>query len=315
VKTNYGVDILRHEHDSLEEAMAILYSDMFNPQIGDDVYSTFRNLVRLFNGRLSTTTNAIVPNQRSSLYRMVSWMLSHGFASNQISFVTFNQDIQIERTLFELSRTKRYRDTGVFSFPSVYSLGDKQVTGPPGGGIPLFPEENPEEPSIHVYKLHGSLNWYSQHTTLRMTRRALFNEKRKFSITRRRDLAPETWYKKGTARKLYAFPVVVPPVTHKSGVLQQDIRDLWTKAEQALKQADAILIFGYSCPPADFESANMFSRCLRRVARDGTDLYLVDPDPAVLARYADLTGANKIYYYSSASAFLGNIDDDLGVLR
>jgi len=64
-------------------------------------------------------------------------------------------------------------------------------------------------------------------------------------------------------------------------------------------------VFGYSCPTTDCESTNL----IRRVMGKGKceNLVIIDPSPATLARYVQLTDSARISYYRSAAHFLGQL--------
>ena len=128
------------------------------------------------------------------------------------------------------------------------------------------------------------------------------NPKRKINITRRKRLNVEMRliYPK---RGYNTFPVIVPPVTHKSLILNNAIRPIWVKAEKALSIADEILIFGYSCPSMDFESSNLIERAIK-ANRNYQYITILDPDPTVLIRYQKLLEPNCLRYYPYASNFL-----------
>ncbi len=103
-------------------------------------------------------------------------------------------------------------------------------------------------------------------------------------------------------RTTYALPVIVPPVNHKSAVLPTALRPVWSLAEQRLVNADHIVVFGYSCPALDFESANLLTRAYLRNKK--CRVSVVDPNGAVAMRYIDLLSPNHLSYYSTAHAFL-----------
>ena len=111
-------------------------------------------------------------------------------------------------------------------------------------------------------------------------------------------------------RTEYTCPLMCPPVTHKAGILHRDIMPIWSTAETALKHAHKILVFGYSCPKMDFESANL----LRRTVPNNKNLkafYIIDPNARVFQRYADLTQLNSLYYFRTPEEYLlrqGNFD-------
>src|SRR4051794_24031807 len=89
---------------------------------------------------------------------------------------------------------------------------------------------------------------------------------------------------------LTTLPVIIPPVTHKASVIHQDMSAVWQLAEQGLRAADEIVIFGYPCPIADVESANQ----LRRSQSGGSEpavISVIDPAPSVAERYITLLDA------------------------
>ncbi len=76
---------------------------------------------------------------------------------------------------------------------------------------------------------------------------------------------------------VYTLPVIIPPVTHKSSVLHKALDPVWTLAETRLIEADDVVVFGYSCPPLDFESANLMTRAQRQRG-EGSSLSVIDPN-------------------------------------
>jgi hypothetical protein len=62
---------------------------------------------------------------------------------------------------------------------------------------------------------------------------------------------------------------------------------VWTLAEQAIADADHVVVFGCSCPALDFEAANLLT-CAHRARSANATLSVVDPDGAVATRYIDL---------------------------
>src|SRR5579859_5771123 len=100
----YQVDITAPEEDFLERVMAAVYTDVYNPALGKDALVVFRALLRLFTQRLVETTNAIAPTRKRYLYRiLVSLLTNGGYKPEDITIVTFNQDLQAERVLAHLA--------------------------------------------------------------------------------------------------------------------------------------------------------------------------------------------------------------------
>lgn len=306
----YDIDILSPAEDSLEGVMARLYPDLFNPLLKTQALEAFRALLRLFTDRLARTTNGLRATRKRLLYRIISRYLAEGTDPGELTIITFNQDLQVEKMLELLSNTARWKGLGsrLFSFPALYSVQPgtwENVTGPTHGGEDdLFALTESDGDFLRVLKLHGSLNWYSTHNSTSPPRRAMFNPKRRLSVTRRRTISPDMALNR-PARTVYTLPVVVPPVTHKSSVLHDSMSDIWTLAEQRLVTAERIVIFGYSCPALDFESSNLLRRAQLRRKTDA-DISVIDPDGGVATRYIKLLDPTRLSYYATASDFLGS---------
>jgi hypothetical protein len=305
---NYGIDICGTEFDSVEGTMSRLYPDMFNSLLEAEALEAFRDLLRVFTDRLARTTNAIGPTQKRLLYRMLSRLLAAGNPPGDITILTFNQDLQVEKMLELLSEAKRWRPFAgqIFSFPGLYAMPPgtwDKVTGPTSGPgtRDRFPRSNPRDDGLFVLKLHGSLNWYSTHTSASPSRKAMLNPNRRLSVTRRRTIAPDMTL--SGKRKLYTLPVVVPPVNHKSSVMPTPLGSIWALAEQRLIEAQQVIVFGYSCPALDFESANLLTRAELKRSTPAR-FSVIDPNGAVATRYISLLSPSQLSYFSSGSAFL-----------
>jgi hypothetical protein len=201
-----------------------------------------------------------------------------------------------------LQKTARYKKLGrIFNFPFCYSIDFNNITSPTGGSKDVFKDFKDDIPGVNLLKLHGSLNWYSIHKSVNLSPNAMFDPSRNINLTRRKRIHTQMNYISGQKRKK-TLPLIVPPVTHKSAILHDMVRPLWGKAEKALENADEILIFGYSCPPLDFESSNLIQRSLRLYKYEA--LWIIDPNPHILVRYAKLLNPRSIGYFPSAEDYL-----------
>jgi hypothetical protein len=81
------------------------------------------------------------------------------------------------------------------------------------------------------------------------------------------------------------------------------MKPIWEKAEDRLKTAEHLVIFGYSCPALDFESSNMLRRS-QLASGHARTISLIDPDAATATRYVNLLRPTKLSYYPSANDFL-----------
>lgn len=310
ITENYGLDISQRENDSLEKVMAMIYTDVFDPNLEHDASRVFRELITLFNRRLADTTNNLRATQQRYLYRIISYYLKNGVKPKDITIVTFNQDIQIEKVLHKLGQTERYWKIGtIFNFPYCYSvpISPTNITFPSEtkSKEDLFKiGKDPNLKGIRIFKLHGSLNWHSTHRSSRPSPRAMFRPNRVIRITRRQIIPLQmTLTLTGGHHAQNTFPVIVPPITHKSGILHNYIKPLWRMAETELKAANEVVIFGYSCPVMDFESSNLIQRSLKKAARY-EDLSIIDPNSSIITRYIDLIKPPQITWYPSAKDFL-----------
>jgi len=304
----YEIDIFQATEDSLERVMGQIYTDTFNPGLKAEATEAFRALLRLFTSRIAITTNNIPPTTRRNLYRIISRYLRQGCSPADLTIITYNQDLQVEKMLCLMSQARHWQSQAdqIFNFPALYGLsGDHEVTSPTGKADDedLFEVSNKVDGCIRTLKLHGSLNWYSPHTSKKPSQNAMFNPNRKLNITRRR-VIPSDMTISGR-RRSHALPIVVPPVTHKSAVLHDDLRGVWRRAERALEQADELVVFGYSCPPLDFESANQLRRAERK---SHARVSIIDPNGAIAARYIELLNPDRLHYYRSAKAYLDAVE-------
>ena len=108
---------------------------------------------------------------------------------------------------------------------------------------------------------------------------------------------------KATTTTWYGFPLIVPPVPHKSASFHSQIESLWTKAADLLSDADELLVFGYSCPAQDQEAANL----IRSTAGRNSDLdhvTIVDPNPAIATRFVELAGVSSCSWFRDAEEYL-----------
>jgi len=302
---HYGANLRAPEADSLERVMAVLYTDVFGGVLRQEAFVALRTLIRTFLLRLASTTNDIAMTSRCLLYRLIVGFLNQRIAADNITVITFNQDIQAEKALDEIRRKKTRTDQSIFAFPGCYNLPRRvNLTFPSDPRAARFEPREDGATGIALLKLHGSLNWYSLRNTKNPSRKSLFDPSRSIGITTRKSIETSMMVRvQPGVKKRFTFPIVVPPVVHKSGILPEDLRPVWALAEERLRSADRVVIFGYSCPANDWESANLVSRSLTK-NHPLTEMAVIDPDPGVVLRYVRLANLSRVSYYSSAEAYL-----------
>jgi hypothetical protein len=78
---------------------------------------------------------------------------------------------------------------------------------------------------------------------------------------------------------LVSMPLIIPPVKEKTYGLFGDLfKTIWSAAEDAIAEADHIIIIGYSFPRTDHRSSTLFARALAR-RKTMPRISIVDPTP------------------------------------
>ena len=304
LREHYGVHLKEARHDSLEQVMAVLYTDIYGGSVEEEALKAFRILVKVFLVRLANTTNDVAMTSRSKLYRFIAGFLNRGVEPEDLTIITFNLDIQIEKALDAIGSTKGRQDQRVFLFPHCYRINAKRGVTGPAPQVPQFRESEERDGGVTLLKLHGSLNWYSAHRWRNPSMSAIFDPRRRIGIVRGKAIDSAMRLSKAAGGGTrYTFPIVIPPVVHKSAILHSELQPVWRLAEESLKAADRIVILGYSCPSTDWESANLIGRALTANKRS-TEISVIDPNPGVLFRYVELGELDAVSYFASCDAYL-----------
>ena len=104
----------------------------------------------------------------------------------------------------------------------------------------------------------------------------------------------------GQSRDL--LPVVVPPIYEKASRYGRVVGDVWTQADEAIRDAGELIVFGYSFPDADFAARSL----LRSAYHHNPDLNsvsVVDVSTQVAARVAAMLGAEVLHHYQTVPVF------------
>lgn len=192
-------------------------------------------------------------DHRRTLYDM---LVDYGLnISDQISFITFNYDLLLDKAV---------------------SINDRDLIGDyavPFAKVFNFDRyerilRNKRLPSdVDILKLHGSLNW-AVCTACSAPHLAYY-----WRYTR----LPQ--FHCSCCQALLA-PVLVPPSYRKSIGKYPFLADVWRKAQEVVGQADEIIVIGYSFPEADLEARWLFKKALFG-RRHRPKLFVVEPEQAV----------------------------------
>ena len=201
--------------------------------------------------------------------------------------LTLNYDTLVEATVGTL------RLTG----PSLYLPSElNQVTARSltRGFPPLLPRPGQrysegEVETFQLLKLHGSLNWWGRPTT-----NDLFSIVAGESTPRWNTDVAHTSPMRGLA------PVIVPPIADKSGQYENStIETLWIDAATSIRQATALVLFGYSLPSSDTTASALITENL---ATD-TPIFIIDPN------YTEIEGRLQ-QWLPNPVAGVGSLDVD-----
>lgn len=302
----HGIDCLSSRWDSMESVLIRIVSDclMTNDVVKkQEVTDVFTALMRLYARGLIDTTSWMKALRTNFLYRCFATWLRDVGDSNDIHVLTFNHDLEVEKTLTAIGRVQMYKKFGqTLCLP--YSYGSELVRartfGP--GRVDRF-DVSPVEPQQYVwlFKLHGSLNWASVHDSADPPFHEVLSPARDLRWTSRTDI-PTAMRVSDSGRKRYAVPLVVPPVHNKASIMPPALTSLWEEAELALQQADEVTLVGYSCPEADAEAENLLRRGLRRNGSPDL-LTIVNPDSSAVGRFAEIVPGVPIRYFPSLQAW------------
>jgi hypothetical protein len=176
--------------------------------------------------------------------------------------VTFNYDPLLECAV----------DTEVLFDPTVGSVTWSEITDfvPPWAGARLEARAEPP-PTMSLLKVHGSLNWYwapGDMSGASVARRVLPGYYGH----------PEPYEDRERSRELPGrVPLVVPPTATKASYYTNPIvREIWTKAAGALREADRVVLMGYSVPLTDLTFTAMFRHAINA---ETTSVMLADLEP------------------------------------
>ena len=191
LKFHYDVDPIEESNDYLEDVLVKVYSDILSG--GERALKSreglFLDLVVLLNTRMANTTNILTPVSTSNIRRIVSRYLDKKMflAPEDVCIVTFNYDLHIEKHLQALDGLKKFRDYqgGFLISPICTNWGAKWEFPLPRARRSHVCQGVSQKDRVLLLKLHGSLNWYSKHTSKAPRIRALFRQDREILVTSR----------------------------------------------------------------------------------------------------------------------------------
>jgi len=141
------------------------------------------------------------------------------------------------------------------------------------------------EPSLHLYKLHGSANWfYSGRSEYGGEQIYLVGTYCGWSNQRESE---STGFQDPVVDKV---PLIVPPAADKAALFEHEtVRALWALSGKALQKADAVYCLGYSLPVTDL---TMHMLLVTNAPTPKVPFYPVNTDPTAADHFRTLLDAH-----------------------
>lgn len=283
---------------SLEQYLGRLFFEMHNRRTEDNIRSYF-DLVRLYCDELMSTTNWM-NGRRGSLKRVLEGLRRRG---HRVSVVTFNHDLLVENALFQMSERSYGK---VWCLRHCYGL---DFNGTCANRTEEFGTDCTGSPDEHVpvLKLHGSVNWVFR-TRPSHPPADFVSKSRSLLLWKNREIPPHADRLMPHGRNWYIWPLVVPPIYEKQGLIQNELERVWKQADEALRNASDVIFWGYSFPRADlharyfFQAAAQANPALRRPV-------LINPDPAAHAALCDTVRPAKVTHFHDVRDYLDDTAD------
>ena len=193
------------------------------------------------------------------------------------TIITFNYDNFVERSIEVASGEIKNSDPFGFKWnwnkALAYGIKFDEIVydNKKQNNIKLSGEEFYSNNKLYdwsILKLHGSVNWWeyiedspypslsSNQTLFHKT----YSDKKDMVLLQDRDILVQFPF--STLDQLTINPIIVAPLVQKTFYSHNKIRKkfniLWSKAEEALKICDSVVIVGYSFPEADERTKDLF---------------------------------------------------------
>ena len=249
-KDMFNIDVINDNIDeilfpTLEEVLGLLdmaeqrresFKNFGIETINKNIYSV-RFLKQYFILLMAKTIDKS-SKENNYYHKLLLDNLLKGGVLEDTTFISANYDIHIDNTLANL-----------------YDKQNNHIMLDYGVNFTNFDIENewkvPIEPSIKLYKIHGSLNWLYCPICNSLT------------------LTP---YEGGVMRLIYnideakclecsqiTVPIIIPP-TYFKNMTNVFISTVWNEVERALRKSDILIFCGYSFPDADIHLKYMIKR-------------------------------------------------------
>jgi hypothetical protein len=282
----------------MEEVFNVVYADAFSGDPSRECLDAYWALLKMYRDAIRLTTNRLLGTSHAGIGALIRFFFRRG--ETDFVFVTFNQDLLIEKALEAATATTRYRNLG-WDIRHAYGVKFSARLSMVHGSRQFHTSASPPVSPIQVLKLHGSMNWVYRVRSAEDVRNALRTPNRKLKVVNDSVLYDQLT-DRSTQRSVPVLPLIVPPVYEKSTHIRNVLKPVWAKATEALREADTLVVFGYSCPDADQAARNMIRRAFHQ--NNSVDhVHIIDPNPQAAGRIGSLLQAQVVTRYSTVADF------------
>lgn len=280
---------------SLEQYLGRLFFEMQNRRTEANIGSYF-DLVRLYCDELLSTTNWMI-GRKGSLKKLLEGVRAR---DQRVTVITFNHDLLVENALSQMSERRNGR---VWCLSHCYRLGFDQTCANRNESFDESCEGDVDQ-HIPVLKLHGSVNWVFR-TRAKHPPADFVRKSRSLLLWTNKQIPPEADRLRSQGRDWYIWPLVVPPIYEKQGLIKNELEAVWNRAGDALRDATDVIFWGYSFPRADlharyfFQAAAQANEALRQPV-------LINPDPAAHAALCETMNPGKVTHFHDVQDYLGD---------
>ncbi|MBK6658506.1 MAG: SIR2 family protein [Proteobacteria bacterium] len=286
---HYGIDPFAGGH-RMEEIFNYIYSDAFSKNTPPGCLEAYWSLLRLYAHAIAQTTNSLEGKSRYGVGALVRHLWKPTAYPN-LSFITFNQDLLIEKAIETTKSLASYRSV-YWDITQTYGVDFDSYISTSRSSRPFWASCLH---SIKVLKLHGSLNWFYKVRSGQDPKNAIRDPKSQLICLNHQEILSNLRLM-SPMKAIDLIPLVVPPIYEKASRYQKAIGPIWEKAEQEIAESTKLIIFGYSFPDTDFAARTLFRRCFYK-NRSLQEIDVIDTDPKVAAKIAGLLDVKKFKYY------------------
>jgi hypothetical protein len=296
MEQHFGIDPFQGY--KMESIFNYVYSDVFATPRPTGALDAYWALLQMYSAAIARTTNRLRGTTREGIGSVLRTLWG---IDRDISFITFNQDLVIEKALEAASSTAKYaeipwniftcyrRDFAAFLYPTQ------------GATFRARGERDRPDPSLQILKLHGSLNWVWRAPTREDARNSIPRPGTDIYCLTGQGVEGDLELDEEETEK-YLLPLVVPPIYEKGPQYRGFLAPLWAAARRALVSADRLIVFGYSFPSADFSARSLLRGAFHQSTKLG-DVTVVDINPSVASLLADFLELRACSWFQNVPSY------------